>query len=279
MTGGQERCGTSSRAASRSRAVVQAVASSMEPTSLDAVMEVAGLQTRVDRKYLLTAEQFAALADDLEGRFHALEIDGRRTFDYESTYFDSADLALFRAHRQGRRRRYKVRTRSYLDSGECLFEVKLEGSRDQTVKHRLPYDIDARERLDDKAQRFLERVLHTQYRVGPPELAPVLATRYDRTTLVDLLDGARLTCDVGLQCRAGERQVSGPDQVIVESKTTGSGVADRALAARGVRAVKLSKYCVGVALLNPELAANRWDRLLRREFGWERRTAPAAQCW
>ncbi len=254
--------------ASRSRATLHAVAAAQDAVSLDEVMEVAGLQTRVDKKYLLTPEAFATLAGDLDGRFRALQIDERRLFRYESVYFDTPDRALFRAHRQGRRLRYKVRTRSYLDSGECLFEVKLEGRRKATVKRRMAYPLEARDRMTGQARDFLEGVLLQEYDLRPPELVPSVTTRYGRATLVDLREGARLTCDVDLQCSEGGRQVRGPDRVLVESKSTGSGLADRALAARGIRPVSVSKYCVGVALLHPHLPANRWNQILRREFGW-----------
>jgi hypothetical protein len=261
------------RAASRSRAVLQSIASSRDPVSLGQVMEVAGLQTRVDHKYLLTPEQFATLVGDLGPRFRALEIGGRRLFGYESAYFDSPDLALFRAHRQGRRRRYKIRTRNYLDSRESLFEVKLEGRREETVKHRIPYPFEDRGRINRPARDFLEGVLRSEYGLQPPQLVPSVTTRYGRATLVDLGEGARLTCDVDLECALGDRSEWGPDRVLVESKSTGSGFADRALAARGVRPVSVSKYCVGIALLHPQLPANRWNRILRHEFGWRPRRA------
>jgi hypothetical protein len=63
----------------------------------------------------------------------------------------------------------------------------------------------------------------------------------------------------------------------VESKSTGVGSADRALAGRGVRPVSLSKYCVGIALTRPGATANRWNRILRREFGWSRLDEPPEQ--
>ncbi len=266
--GSTSRAPARTSAASRSRATLHAVAAAKDPVSLDEVMQVAGLQTRVDKKYLLTAEQFAAMAGELAGRFRSLEIDGRRLFRYESAYFDTPDLALFRAHQQGRRRRYKARTRSYLDSGECLFEVKREGRRKETVKHRMAHPLEQRHRMTGEARDFLEGVLLADYDLRPPELVPSVTTRYARTTLVDLREGARLTCDVDLECVQGDRGVWGPDRVLVESKSTGSGFADRVLAARGIRPVSVSKYCVGIALLHPWLPANRWNRILRREFGW-----------
>lgn len=266
---------TTKRTTSRSKAVLHSVAMSRTPVSLDEVMEVAGLQTRMEKKYLLTPEEFVALSGELED-LRVLQIDGRRLFGYESAYFDSPDLQLFRAHRQGRRQRYKVRTRTYLDSGESLFEVKLKGGRGQTVKLRLPYEYEDRDRVTGVAQDFLEDALLDNYQVRPPELAQSLVTRYSRATFVDVVDGARLTCDIDLACTADGDTQPGPDLILVESKSTGTGRADAVLARLGIRPVSVSKYCIGIALTNPELPANKWNRMLRTQFGWEREDAAVA---
>lgn len=243
----------------------------LAPIGLDEVLDVAGLQTRTDRKYLVTGEQYGEMLAELGRRFRALQIGERRSFRYESVYFDTPLLELFHAHRQGRRRRYKVRTRTYLDSDESMFEVKLEGARGSTIKERLPYDPADRARITGEAQAFVERILAEQYALRPARLRPALSTAYTRSTLVDPVGGSRLTCDVDLVCEGPEGVRRGPDLVLVESKSaSGKSPADRALAEMGVRPVQLSKYCVGVALLHPHLAANRWNRLLRREFGWTR---------
>ena len=261
--------------ASRSKAMLHSIAARKAPVSLDDVMEVAGLQTRQEKKYLLTPEQFVALADELAD-FHVLQIDGQRLFGYESAYFDSPDLELFRAHRQGRRLRYKVRTRTYLDSGESLFEVKLKGGRGETIKLRLPYQFKDRSRITGEAQDFLEDALLDNYHVRPPQLVPSLTTRYSRATFVDVTDGARLTCDIDLACTAHDETRQGPDLILVESKSTGPGRADDVLAGMGVRPVSVSKYCIGIALTNPELPANKWNRMLRDQFGWRRTDGAAA---
>ena len=67
-----------------------------------------------------------------------LEISGIRSFRYESVYFDSPDLLTYRSHVQGRRKRFKVRSRSYMDTGECMFELKLKNRVGTTVKSRIP---------------------------------------------------------------------------------------------------------------------------------------------
>jgi len=253
----------------RSHALVALTGAVLElrPISLAQVLAEAGLQVRIDRKYLVPVDAFVALTDRLRHRFAVLEIDGRRSFHYESVYFDSPDHRLYREHVQRRRRRYKVRTRAYLDSGECAFEVKLQGGRSETVKARMPYGLADRERLTPEALDFLSSQLRTEYGVpAGVDLRPELTTAYRRTTLVDPASHARLTCDVDLLFHRGSRAVRGPAaSVLVESKTAGrAGAADRVLRELGVRPIQVSKYCVAAALLNPYLRANPWHRTLRQ---------------
>lgn len=249
---------------------------------LTEIQELADLQTRVDRKYVVPTEVLAALLAAQDG-LRVLEIAGRRRFGYESVYFDTPGLQSYRSAAHGRRRRFKVRTRTYADSGECVFEVKVKGGRGETVKERLAYDRASAASIDPSARAFaatvLEQALPDARRVVA-SLAPTLVTSYDRTTFVDPAAGTRLTCDAALLCTPAPLSGSGeqPDdgyratgraglgeQVVLESKSPGTATAvDRWLWARGHRPVSLSKYCVGLAALDDTLPSNRWSRTLRR---------------
>lgn len=257
--------------AGRARAALEEAVAHRAPIGLDEVIDQAALQTRVDRKFLLTAQEFMALAQRLGEDFRIMEIDGLRTFRYESVYFDTADFAQYRAHRQGRRRRYKVRSRTYADTGLSMFEIKTKGLRGATVKHRIEQELDDAGRLTDRSLEFLDEVVAREYGEEVPDLMPVLDSSYIRGTFVNPLDGERVTCDVELGYANGRHHVQGPDLVVVETKSVdGRGVSDRALAALGIRPVSMSKYCIGIALLNPQLPANKWSRLLEQRFGSSR---------
>lgn len=234
---------------------------------LDAVTAAADLQTRTDRKYLIPAADLVTVCRELEGTLAALEIEGRRSFDYESVYFDTPGLLAYRAHATGRRRRFKVRTRTYLNSGVCALEIKTEGGRGETVKDRYVHDPGHRHQLDEQARLLVGAALGTPLAA---RLQRSLVTRYARTTMLDLTTRARMTCDVDLSFRDASHSRSGPgDLVLVESKTVGgAGRVDAVLWRLGHRPVSLSKYCAGLALLHPGLPANRWNRTLRHRFGW-----------
>ncbi len=80
-----------------------------------------------------------------------------------------------------------------------------------------------------------------------------------------------MTCDVNLvfENAAGARNGPLEGVVVLESKTVGSeSPIDHALHRLGSRPVSLSKYCVGMAVLDPGLPANRWNRELRAYFDW-----------
>ncbi|WP_187368806.1 polyphosphate polymerase domain-containing protein [Baekduia soli] len=237
---------------------------------LDELQADAALHTRIDRKYVVDWAMFAELTEGLANSHRALEIDSRRTFRYETVYFDSPALTAFRAHMQQRRRRYKARSRRYVDSGLHLFEVKLKGARDETIKHQLPYAADDHGRVTEQARAFLEaRVAEAYPRMAVPTLAPTLRTDYERVTLAH--GPERVTCDFALSfADATGRMVPGldPGHVILESKCErGLGAVDRALRTRGISPVSCSKYCVGVGLLRTDVKTNDLRWLLSRYFG------------
>jgi hypothetical protein len=245
----------------------------LAPISLEETVASVSLQTRVDRKYVVTAEVLQSVFGALAEPARALENDGRRVFGYRSIYFDTPDRVAYRRAARSRPDRFKVRTRIYLDSGLGALEVKTRDRSGRTVKVRLPYEFASHGTLTEEGRTFVAG--HLDVCAAP--LAPVLDVGYDRTTLV--LDAARVTVDRELRCRAvdaddTDEERNGavatlPDALIVETKTGGRPCAvDLALWGLGCRPMALSKYGVGMAVLDPSLPANRWNRVLRRHFGW-----------
>ncbi|MGZ4443945.1 MAG: polyphosphate polymerase domain-containing protein [Nocardioidaceae bacterium] len=247
----------------------QAAVDRLTPVGLDVVTERAELLTRVDRKYFVPATLFGELAGRLAGDYGVLDIAGRRLFGYESTYFDTPDLVSYRHHLQGRRRRFKVRVRTYLDSGDSMLEVKLKGHRGATVKHRTSHLGGGRRVLTPAGHQFVAGVVADAYGLrARSDLVPTIVTANHRSTLASVKEGARVTCDVGVACGDGQRVVRmNRDVVLVETKAGPAGsLADRWMRELGLRPVSVSKYCAGVALLRPEVASNPWHRILRRHF-------------
>lgn len=238
----------------------------LKPIGLADLNNTASLLTRKDRKYLVAMAVARLLV--VQGELRVLEIEGRRSFHYESVYFDTPDRVSYLAAAHKRRRRFKVRTRSYVDSGLCSLEVKTRERRGLTEKHRLPYRMERRAQLDGEALEFIDGFED----IAPirRQLEPVLTTRYERTTLFEPGSGSRVTIDTNLRCeRPSGSSVSLSENAIVETKTSGQPCAiDHVLWKLHQRPTKISKYCTGLAALTPGLPANKWNRVLRTYFDW-----------
>lgn len=247
---------------------VDGLAAPMPAIDLERLNRVAALQTRVDRKYLVTADVAEALLAAPRERLAVLEIEGDRSFRYESVYFDTPELALYTAAARKRRPRFKVRTRRYEGTGTSVLEVKTKSGRGETVKVRAELHRGDLRSLDHSDRQFIEAT------AGPgasERLVPRLTTRYLRTTFADLAADARLTIDRGVQFVDWLDRQATLDGVVIESKSAGRPApADRWLWSQGIRPVKFSKYCVGLAVLHGELPANRWHRVIGTWFGSRR---------
>lgn len=253
---------------------------------LDALTADAALLTRVDRKYVVPMDATASLLHTL---IHAgdapaaLEIGGERQLAYRSVYFDTPDLLSFRLAAHGRRRRFKLRTRTYVDTGAAYLELKTRGARGLTRKDRDTYDLDAADRLTAEARDEVAEALDA-IGVEPrraDDLDARLQTLYRRTTL--LLPGttpSRATIDLDLRwVDADGDGFTLPRFAIVETKSPGqAGALDRALWRAGHRPQRISKYATGMAALRSDLPRNRWTRVLTGPFASSHPTRKDISC-
>lgn len=237
------------------------------PITLDQLNAKAAMLERLDNKYILPAARFRPALQTFADHFDVLEIDGRRAFTYATRYFDDGDLHGYYDHHQGRRKRCKVRIRTYVDAGFSYLEVKLKDRRQITVKKRLKLE-GAPDRIDPQAMDFVDACHAELYDrpLGRP-LSAVIGMEYQRITLVAREGGERMTIDTALRFQTDRiaRQVR-PDMFIIETKSPrGNGLADAIL--RGLHlhpTNSCSKYCIGLAACGLVERTNRFRPALRR---------------
>src|SRR5699024_4538048 len=135
----------------------------LAPITLDEINAQARLMTRDARKYFLPRGLFSDLLAATRDDFRGLELDGNHRSDSRTAHFDTPDFRFWRDHVQERRHRFKVRTRTYVDTGTCHLEVKSKGYRGQTVKERIAHPLDSPLTLTDGDREFIDSVLD-----GPP---------------------------------------------------------------------------------------------------------------
>lgn len=260
----------------KARDRIDAALASLPPVSLCDITEDAALLTRIDRKYLVPLDVAGALLARAATAADApavLDVGGERASAYRSVYFDTPDLLSFHLAARGRRRRFKLRTRTYLDTSDAYLEMKTRGARGLTQKERDAYPLVDAERLTSDARDEVAMAL-AAIGVSPrraEDLDATLQTRYRRATLlVPAAHGpaGRVTIDVDLEWRdTAGAGLALPAYAIVETKTPGpAGPWDRALWRGGYRPQRVSKYATGLAALHPALPHNRWTRVLSGPF-------------
>lgn len=243
----------------------------LETISLEELNAAAALQTRTDRKYILTQEQAAEVLPILGQQALVLSIDERRASDYTSVYFDTPDLASFYLAAHPRRRRFKVRTRSYMDTEQCYLEVKTEGAREQTVKERIEHPFMSRDALSGESLDYIQETLDHELGscpIDPQLLTPVIDSSYTRTTLYLPQTNSRVTVDTNLvwtDPKSGTRLEC--NEIIVETKSAmNAGPADKLLWSHQVRPSRISKFATGMSLLDQHLPANRWHKTTKHKI-------------
>jgi hypothetical protein len=246
------------------------------PVGLAEVVQEAARLNRVDRKYLVSREVADAFVERLPPSFRVLTIDGRHATSYSSIYFDTHDLDTCRDHVQRRRRRWKVRSRLYVEDQLCRFEVKTRDGRGVTEKAVTESRPGQHGRLGGHEVAFVTRELAGRgLAIDVGSLEPSMRVDYRRVTLADTGASLRVTLDRGVECSLGSGRVWVDEGwVLVETKGgLRPSAADRVLASLGERPRSFSKYVSAASLLRADIPDNDVRRLRGRQLHAQEATA------
>ena len=217
-------------------------------------MENVKLMNRTDTKFVFHIEKFPSILEALKSDYKVLEIMNNRICDYQTLYYDTDNFDLYMKHHNGRLNRYKVRCRKYVESDLNFFEIKFKNNKSRTIKSRIKLDtIDYS--LHSSAKEFLKSVTNLR----PENLKPVCWVNYSRITLVNKNLPERLTLDIGLTVKNENNEKKFEQMVIAELKQDSSSSKSpffRLMNKSRIKKYSISKYCLGVTQLFPEVKQN-----------------------
>ena len=237
----------------------------MGPITLEE-MDSIKLMNRIDSKFVTNATVLRDILEDAaSGGYRVCTIEGQRITGYISLYYDTPDLAMYTAHHNGRKTRQKVRTRTYLVSGESFLEIKRKNNHGRTKKKRIqipPEDFGHFGTNAEAAAFLAEKSWFTA-----DQLEPRCTTEFDRITLVNPGKTERLTIDMDLHFHnyVTGRDGDMADAVIIELKQDGrlaSPMRD-ILSRHRVKPYRISKYIIGTVLTDPGAKDNRFKEKIR----------------
>lgn len=232
--------------------------------SLDEMSSIR-LMNRIDSKYLANENQLRRLLEMARGDYMVQSIDGILQSEYSTQYLDDRFNTMYLNHHNGRLTRQKVRIRTYVDTGDNFFEVKLKNNHGRTKKKRI-HLTGADTYVQEGAAEFLEE--HGMLSIPLCDLSPKVANHFKRITLVNKAKTERLTIDRELEFHNKE---TGLDRkmdnlVVIEVKRDGNTFSPVQDLLRELRIFPsgFSKYCIGMALTTPGIKRNMFNERIRK---------------
>ena len=234
------------------------------PISLDEMSSIR-LMNRIDSKYLANEAQLTRLLDMAQGEYLVQSINGIRQSEYSTLYLDDRFNTMYLNHHNGRLTRQKVRIRTYIDTNDHFFEIKLKNNHGRTKKKRI-HLTGADTYIQDGAAEFLEE--NAMLSIPLSDLMPKVANHFKRITLVNNARTERLTIDRHLSFHNNETGVDRnmDNLVVIEVKRDGNTYSPIQDLLRELRIFPsgFSKYCIGMALTTPQIKRNMFNERIRK---------------
>ncbi|MFH0895525.1 MAG: polyphosphate polymerase domain-containing protein [Bacteroidota bacterium] len=230
-----------------------------DPITLDE-MDSVKLMDRMDTKYVFNISSLNAVLEKMIAHYKLLEVNGVRRCRYENMYYDTHNFNFYQQHHNGKKNRYKIRFRNYIDSSLHYFEVKFSSNKGRTIKERTKVES-IPDTIEGKAEKFLLKKTPFQ----SSDLLPLLRIYYTRMTFVSKTGAERVTIDTMLEFANAEKNKSFPTLVIAEAKQNRScrSAFSEVMRDQRIRAGSISKYCFGMIQLYSQLKKNVFKPRLR----------------
>jgi hypothetical protein len=215
---------------------------------------------RMDRKFPVALSRIPSLIDGLADEYDLVMPGNNRVSTIASYYFDTPDYAYFRAHHRGRAHRHKVRFRVYADTDTTFLEVKKKNAKGRTMKERIESNPSDR-RLSAPLQKFLADSGVSE----SSRIRPVLEISYKRLSFISKDRKERFSVDFAVEYNNGVLSGDYGALAVIEVKQDHLATTPVVKKLRDLRITEssLSKYCLSLCQLHPELKANRFQPVLR----------------
>lgn len=216
---------------------------------------------REDKKYVIPYFYLDEILEYCKDQYQILEIQNQRIFDYKTIYYDTADYFTFHEHQRGKASRFKIRQRQYLQTGETYMEIKFSNNKGKTQKFRIDQTG-----LNESAEFILEKTS-----INSNNLHKTLETNYKRITLIHNYKKEKITFDISLHISNENKSINFSKIIFAEVKTDNRHDIDFCSIMKHfkIQSGSLSKYCLGITCLNPEIKRNNFkltlNKILKKE--------------
>lgn len=234
------------------------IINNLEPISLKEMNSVS-LMKRTDTKFIIHQKKLIKVLEIIKDNYKILEIDKNRMMTYASLYFDTENKKFYNDHHNGKINRTKVRMRKYIESDICFLEIKQKDGKGKTTKSRIQIK-DFETNLSKNSIDFISKTTSEKL-----ELKPIIWNKFNRITLVSTITKERITIDLNLCYKLNTLKKDYSNLVIIEVKQerfNRTSAVVKALKNNFINPYSISKYCIGMTHIYPQLKYNRFKRKL-----------------
>ncbi len=238
-------------------------------------MKSVGLMNRTDTKFVTTRARLVSLLQLASGEYYVQEAQDTRINNYSTVYFDTPRCDMFRKHQNGKTNRQKLRIRLYKEWGATFLEIKTKDNHLRTDKKRIRIhpsglaieDKTSLEKAAGDERKQCGEFVSKYLRYDADSLSEQIENRFRRITLVNRNKTERLTIDLDISFHnlKTDCRLTLDNIVIIELKRDGRKFSPviAMLKSLRIKPMGFSKYCIGMAMTDPELPRNRIKQRLR----------------
>ena len=219
------------------------------------------LMNRIDQKFCLHIADLPTILEAIQNHYSVLAIEGETIFNYDNTYFDTADDQMFLSHQNGKLNRFKIRIRKYVQTNDNFLEIKFKTNKGRTIKER----IERSNFEPNFTHKELNFISDTTTCYSGLQLEPKIRSYFNRLTLIDNEFTERITIDFFPGFKNHEKEIILNKLVIIEikqSKAAKPALIINVLKENKIRKQGFSKYCIGRSLLEENIKKNNFKPLL-----------------
>jgi SPX domain protein involved in polyphosphate accumulation len=215
---------------------------------------------RRDRKFPCHINQTAEIIEGMQDHYDLITPNDESISAIGTLYFDTPNFDFYKDHHRGKSHRKKVRFRKYPDTETSFLEVKMKSVKGLTLKERVLSDFESNE-ISQEMRVFLEE----NGIKSSTRLEPVLEVNYRRFSFISKDRVERFSIDFEVEFSNEKGKGDFGELAVIEVKQPHLETSPiiKKLRATHIREVSLSKYCLSLSTLIPELKSNRFKPALR----------------
>ncbi|MBN1252447.1 MAG: hypothetical protein JXR51_11175 [Bacteroidales bacterium] len=213
----------------------------------------------VETKYILNSKKLNKLLNQVKHKYYILSVNDKRIHENTNKYYDTEDLKIYHDYHNGKRNRYLIRNFEKERQNNNYLEIKFHSNSGKVIKYKkksVSMDI-----INPNNKSFIEQ--YSPY--NPDNLMLMLKNQYSRIVLIHKSKKEKVSIDINLQYTDKSNKLNLSNIAIIEVKQDKLFINSEfisALRKKNIHKTSLSKYCIGIALLNDNVKKNKFKQNL-----------------